>query len=81
MAFVQMFVALMTHDPIPSADIVRPLGHLTGCEGGGERCNLLGIIPLYVQGQGLDGKSRRSWKKGMNNKEGKKNHGKDEGKA
>ena len=34
MASVQMFVALMTPDPTPSAHILRPLEHLTG---GGER--------------------------------------------
>ena len=59
MASVQMFVALMTLDPTPSGDMLRPLEYLTGFGGREKSCNLLSIIPLYVPGarpgrQGLE---------------------------
>ena len=41
-------VALMTLDPTPSGDMLRPLEYLTGFGGRGKSCNLLSIIPLYV---------------------------------
>ena len=66
------FVALMTPDPTPSAHILRPLEHLTGCgESGGDGRTFQESFHIMCQGQSLDGKGCRSQTKEAKTKEGK----------
>ena len=50
------FVALMTPDPTPSAQILRPLEHLTGGRERGDGRTSQESFHVMCQGQGLDSK-------------------------